>query len=314
MGERFTASRVPAPGIAELFHTHHRWQRWLDVEAALAQPQAEFGIIPPDAAQAISAACRIGRLDTARIEEGIARQSHPPMPLTVELSRSVGEPHDGWVHWGATTQNITQTGDVLVLRQAHRIILRQLARSISRRLGLSAMPVPSRSSADHFAEFVCALGLLAGTCEKLGRELYTPMKTVYGEVEEPVPAGTSGSSTMPQKRNPQLCQDILGLTTEIRALVPLALETMHNEHEADHAPAALFDAQAAEGSFADLLASDSRVTAHLAPQAIKTLLQPSSHTGHSAALARTAAAQARDVASHTRTHLESHSRVTMNPA
>ncbi|MFZ3592497.1 hypothetical protein [Streptomyces sp. BH104] len=49
---------------------------------------------------------------------------------------------------------------------------------------------------------------------------------------------------MPQKRNPQLCQDILGITAEVRALVPLALESLHNEHEADHAPSALFDAQA----------------------------------------------------------------------
>jgi hypothetical protein len=45
------------------------------------------------------------------------------MPLIVELSRVVGEPHGGWVHWGATTQNITQTGDVLVLRKVHRAIL-----------------------------------------------------------------------------------------------------------------------------------------------------------------------------------------------
>jgi 3-carboxy-cis,cis-muconate cycloisomerase len=45
------------------------------------------------------------------------------MPLILELSRVVGEPHGGWVHWGATTQNITQTGDVLVLRKVHGVIL-----------------------------------------------------------------------------------------------------------------------------------------------------------------------------------------------
>ena len=38
---------------------------------------------------------------------------------------------------------------------------------------------------------------------------------------------------MPQKRNPKLCQDIIALTAEIRALVPLALEAMQTEHEAD---------------------------------------------------------------------------------
>ena len=58
-------------------------------------------------------------MDRARIDEGFARTGHTIVPLVWELSRIVGEPHGGWVHWGATTQNITQTGDLLVLRQAH---------------------------------------------------------------------------------------------------------------------------------------------------------------------------------------------------
>jgi 3-carboxy-cis,cis-muconate cycloisomerase len=127
MGERFTALRVPQSGIGELFDTSERWQAWLDVEAALSQTQAEFGIIPPEAADAITAACRVDRLDPDRVTEGIGRSSHPLMPLIVELSRVVGL-HGGWVHWGATTQNIMQTGDVLVLQRVHRVILGQLAR------------------------------------------------------------------------------------------------------------------------------------------------------------------------------------------
>ncbi len=52
------------------------------------------------------------------------------------------------------------------------------------------------------------------------------MKTEFGEVEEPVPPGTVGSSTMPQKRNPKLCQDIIAAAAEMRGIVPLALEAM----------------------------------------------------------------------------------------
>jgi 3-carboxy-cis,cis-muconate cycloisomerase len=48
-----------------------------------------------------------------------------------------------------------------------------------------------------------------------------------------VPTGTVGSSTMPQKRNPKLSQDIIAAAAQIRALVPLALDAMHTEHEAD---------------------------------------------------------------------------------
>ena len=49
------------------------------------------------------------------------------MALVRELADAAGQPHGGWVHWGATTQNITQTGDVLVLREAHQALLRLLA-------------------------------------------------------------------------------------------------------------------------------------------------------------------------------------------
>jgi len=66
---------------------------------------------------------RLELLDRARIDEGFARTGHTIVPLVWELSRIVGEPYGGWVHWGATTQNITQTGDLLVLRQAHRSFL-----------------------------------------------------------------------------------------------------------------------------------------------------------------------------------------------
>jgi len=59
------------------------------------------------------------------------------------------------------------------------------------------------------------------------------MKQEFGEVEEPVPPGTVGSSTMPQKRNPKLTQDMVAAAAQVRALVPLALEAMQTEHEAD---------------------------------------------------------------------------------
>jgi len=181
---------------------------------------------------------------------------------------------------GATTQNITQTGDLLVSRQAHGIFLRLIGEAltamadlaergadmpiagrthgqhavpatfgykpavwidemirhverlrqaaprlfvamlgggagtfaslgaqgpavqagIGKQLGMLPMRVPSRTIGDHLAENICLLGLLAATCGKIAREIYTLMKTEFGEVEEPVPPGTVGSSTMPQKR------------------------------------------------------------------------------------------------------------------
>ncbi|HEY1930399.1 MAG TPA: adenylosuccinate lyase family protein [Acetobacteraceae bacterium] len=316
-----TATRVSDPGIRALYRLENRWQAWLDVEVALARAQAELGIIPAEAAAAIARAAHMELLDRARIDEGFARTGHTIVPLVWELSRVVGEPHGGWVHWGATTQNITQTGDLLVLRQAHGVFLKLIGEALSamadlaergadmpipgrthgqhavpatfgykvavwidellrhverfrqaaprmfvamlgggagtfaslgqqgppvqaaigRQLGFGTMTVPSRALGDHLAENICVLGMLAATCGKIGREIYTLMKTEFGEVEEPVPPGTVGSSTMPQKRNPKLCQDIIAASAEIRALVPLALEAMQTEHEADRTTSLIMD-------------------------------------------------------------------------
>ena len=331
-----TATRVSDPGIRALYRQENRWQAWLCVEAALAKAQAELGIIPQPAADAIARAARLELLDRARVDEGFARTGHTIVPLVWELARVTGEPHGGWVHWGATTQNITQTGDLVVLRQAHRIFFRLIAgvleamadlaergaempiagrthgqhavpatfgykpavwidemirhverlreaaprlfvamlgggagtfaslgtqgqavqAGIARALGMRSMQVPARTIGDHLAENICLLGLLSATCSKIAREIYTLMKTEYGEVEEPVPPGTVGSSTMPQKRNPKLCQDIIAAAAEVRAAVPLALEAMQTEHEADRTTSLIMEAAEARACIAtgDMLA------------------------------------------------------------
>src|SRR5262249_33706983 len=96
----------------------------------------------------------------------------------------------------------------------------------------------------------CLFGLIAATASKIAREIYTLMKTEFGEVEEPVPPGTVGSSTMPQKRNPKLCQDIIAAAAEVRASVPLALEAMQTEHEADRTTSLIMEAAEARAAIA----------------------------------------------------------------
>jgi len=308
-----TSFRVDDPGIRALFSEESRLQSWLDVEVALAQAQAELDIIPTYAAEEIASKAKFELLNLDNIHEALARTGHTIVPLLWEFDRICDGDSGGYIHWGATTQNITQTGKLLVVKQAHGIILNQLkellleladlaektkdmvlpgrthgqhavpatfgykvsvwidelCRHVARlqgceervfvamlgggagtlaslgeiglevqdrmavKLGMASMPMPSRTIGDHMVEYVCLLGMLAATSSKIGREVYTLMKDEFGEVEEPVPPGTVGSSTMPQKRNPKLAQDIVAGAAQIRAMVPLALEAMQTEHEAD---------------------------------------------------------------------------------
>ena len=148
-----TATRVTDPGLRKLYQLENRWQAWIDVEVALAKAQAELGIIPAAAADAIAKVARLELMDRARINEGFARTGHTLVPLVWELGRIVGEPHGGWVHWGATTQNITQTGDLLVLRQAHGIFLRLIGEALAAMADLAErgadMPIAGRTHGQH---------------------------------------------------------------------------------------------------------------------------------------------------------------------
>ena len=148
-----TATRVSDPGIRALYQLENRWQAWLDVEAALAHAQAELGIIPAAAAEAIAKAAHLSLMDRARIDEGFARTGHTIVPLVWELSRVTGDEHGGWVHWGATTQNITQTGDLLVLRQAHQVFLRLIGETLAAMADLAErgadMPIAGRTHGQH---------------------------------------------------------------------------------------------------------------------------------------------------------------------
>ena len=318
---RPTALRVRDPGIQALFTQEARWQSWLDVEAALARAQAGIGMIPEAAATEIGRKARLELFDLERVTEGLRVTGHGLVPLVWELDRICEGDAGGYAHWGATTQNITQTGTLLQARKAHAILLTEIAdllealaglaertkddsiagrthgqhavpstfgakvavwidelcrhverlRQLESRtfvamlgggagtaasfeghgpalqqrmgelLGLGSMPLPGRTIYDHMAEYVLALALLGTSCGKAAREVRKLMAEEFGEVEEHVPPGTVGSSTMPQKRNPKLCQDIIADETHLRALVPLALEAMLGDHEADGSRSMMID-------------------------------------------------------------------------
>ena len=98
-----------------------RLQAMLDVERALAHAQARCGVIPHAAVAAIEAACHAQLYDIAALAQATALAGNPAIPLVKALTARVrADDADAarWVHWGATSQDIIDTGAVMQLRQA----------------------------------------------------------------------------------------------------------------------------------------------------------------------------------------------------
>ena len=108
-----------------VFSDRARIARMLDFEAALAHAAADASVIPRAAADAIGRHCDAGRFDIAAIEQAIARSGNLAIPLVAALTQQVGaadaDPR-GYVHWGATSQDVIDTGLVLQLRDALALI------------------------------------------------------------------------------------------------------------------------------------------------------------------------------------------------
>lgn len=107
--------------IKELFDKRAIWQTWLDVEAELAKVQAELEIIPKAAAKEISSKANIEHFDADALTEDIKKTKAPIVSLTRFLSKACKDDYGKYVHWGATTQNVVQTGRILQVRKVHKL-------------------------------------------------------------------------------------------------------------------------------------------------------------------------------------------------
>ena len=114
-----------------VFSDDARVQRMLDFEAALARAEAAVGVIPTAAALAIVQCCRADEYDFAALASDARSAGYLAIPLVTALTRRVAavDPEArGCVHWGATSQDVIDTGLVLQLREALQLIDDDLAR------------------------------------------------------------------------------------------------------------------------------------------------------------------------------------------
>lgn len=290
-------------------------QYWLDVEAALARVQAEMGIIPTAAAEEITRKAQASNLDFADMALEMERTSHPIVPLIRALQSICDGDTGQYIHWGATTQDITDTGAILQLKAAidliqndlealecalidlarthrdtvmpgrthgqhalpitfgykvavwaaevrrhlerieqarSRILVGQFAgavgtlasvsengmemqRRLLSELSLDSPTICWNTARDAIAEAMSLFGLITATIGKIANEIVNLQRTEIAELEEPFVMGKVGSSTMPHKRNPMICEAIVGVSRLVRNNIPAALEAMAHEHERDWA-------------------------------------------------------------------------------
>jgi len=108
-----------------VFSEPARLQYMLDFEAALAQAEAQCGVISPIAAPAIASKCKANLLDMATLAGATALSLNPAIPLVKQLTALVAKDNAeaaGFVHWGATSQDVNDTGLVLQMRKAFDLL------------------------------------------------------------------------------------------------------------------------------------------------------------------------------------------------
>ncbi len=291
------------PELRAIFDDEKKLQTWLDIESVLARVQGELGIIPLEAAKEISLRARLDQIDIGFFKNQLAATGHALIPLIRALEKACKNGHGEYVHFGATTQDVIDTGAVLLLREATNIFLRdalllekeilalaeqyidlpmvgrthgqhampitlgfkfagwgaELRRSIERlkeipkrsfylmmhgavgtmagfgpraqevvsgvaeKLGLNVPPICWNNARDGFAEYLNTLGILAGTLGRVANEIISLSLTELGEVSEPATKHTVGSSTMPHKRNPALCELTVAQSRIVHSLAQLGL-------------------------------------------------------------------------------------------
>jgi 3-carboxy-cis,cis-muconate cycloisomerase len=108
-----------------IFDSRALLQYWLDVEVALAEAEAECGLIPGEAASEIRAAARAQRYDLEQLRAAIRASQHPLVPLVHALTHAAGD-SGRYVHYGATTQDIMDSACVLQVRDGLALLTADL--------------------------------------------------------------------------------------------------------------------------------------------------------------------------------------------
>ena len=194
-------ARYTRSEMGRVWSDENKFQRWLDVELAASETLAEAGIVPREAAAKLRARARI---NVARINEIEAKVRHDVIAFTIAVQETVGDPEAArWLHYGLTSNDVVDTAQALLVRDASNLIEKGIARfgeilekrawefkdtpEIGRTHGIHAEPITfglkianwyaeNRRDATRFetAAREMAVGKISGavgTCTHLGAEI-----------------------------------------------------------------------------------------------------------------------------------------------
>jgi len=136
--------------MRRVWSDENRTQKYLDIEAALARVQGRLGIIPKEAADEIVSHCAIGEIDMTKLKQQTERIGYPVLGVVSQLNALCRDKLGEYCHWGATTQDITDTATVLQIREGLALVEEDLAGLSASLAGLARRyrdtPVVGRSN------------------------------------------------------------------------------------------------------------------------------------------------------------------------
>lgn len=328
---RYTTSQMK-----KIWGEENKFQKWLEVERAIAKAQAELGIIPKQAYEEIKGA----RFNIERINEYEKETQHDVIAFLKSVAESMGE-YSGYLHFGLTSYDIVDTALALRVKDSCEVlisslksllsVIKELAlkykktvmmgrthgvhaqpitfglkclswyseveRNIERMerveemvsygkvsgavgtysetppeveeralkdLGLKPEPVSTQIiPRDRYAELLTTLGIIASSFERITTEIRSLQRTEIGEVYEPFLKRQRGSSAMPHKRNPIICERICGLARIVRGNVIASLENVNLWNERD----------ISNSSVERVIIPDSFCLAHYSSEKLKFILE-----------------------------------------
>ena len=112
--------------MRHVWSDENRTQKYLDIESALAKVQGQLGLIPQDAADEIVSHCHLDQIDMVKLRAQTERIGYPILGVVSQLNALCRDKLGEYCHWGATTQDITDTATALQIREGLEIVDREL--------------------------------------------------------------------------------------------------------------------------------------------------------------------------------------------